>query len=75
MSLSELFVVDLSTLFVVFSGKNVVKRNGLLPNVSILSELWDLKSDDLGSIGYVDSPWAGSDAPHMRTGQSHSCGV
>ena len=34
LSFSELFVVDLSTLFVVVNGNNVVKRNGLLRNVS-----------------------------------------
>jgi hypothetical protein len=34
LSFSELFVVDLSTLFVVINGSNVVKRNGLLRNAS-----------------------------------------
>ena len=34
MWLSELFVVDLSTLFAVITGNNEVKRNGLLLNVS-----------------------------------------
>jgi hypothetical protein len=36
LSFSELFVVDLSTLFVVVNRNNVLKRNGLLRNVSSL---------------------------------------
>ena len=50
MSFSELFVVDLSTRFVVVNGNNVVKRNGLLPNVSSLFSAWDLESDDLAPV-------------------------
>src|SRR5580693_7363778 len=65
-SLSELFVVDLSTLFVVISGNNEVKRNALLrdcqhppgkmtdyPQQSAVGE--NIAIADLGSIAIVNN--------------------
>jgi hypothetical protein len=87
-SLSELFVVDLSTLFVVISGNNEVKRNALLrdcqhppgkmtdyPQQSAVGE--NIAIADLGSIAIVNNTigFKSEVATSFSSGENHEKSV